>query len=100
MSNESEVRMGDVNSSKKFENSETSKSVISIPEAPKEYEEQLRRYEADVRQHIQCEQQLQLHIEVTQEKFDKETKMYKEQQEKYQKYEENVDLLMKTCKLL
>lgn len=26
--------------------------------------------------------------------------MYKEQQEKYKKYEENVDLLMKTCKLL
>ena len=89
-----------VNSSRKFENSETSKSVISIPEAPKEYEEQLRRYEADVRQHIQCEQQLQLHIEVTQEKFDNETKLLKNQQEKCKTYEENVELLMTTCKLL
>jgi len=69
--------MGDVDSSKKFENSEAAKSYVSIPMAPKEYEDMLRRYEADVRQHIQCEQQLQLHIEVTQEKFDNETKLYK-----------------------
>lgn len=71
-------------SSKKFENSETIKSYISIPEAPKEYEDMLRQYESDVRQHIQCEQQLQLHIEVTQDKFDEQMKLFKQCEKKTQ----------------
>lgn len=45
-------------------------SVVSIPYAPKEYEDMLIQLEADIRSHIQCEQQLQLHIEVTQDKYD------------------------------
>ena len=49
-----EVKIRDVDSSKKFEKSEA-KSFVSIPEAPKEYEDMLRQYEQDVRQHIQCE---------------------------------------------
>lgn len=47
--------------------SSTSKS-IELP--PKEYEQQLQLYEAEVRNHIKVEQQLKLHIEVLQEKID------------------------------
>ncbi|CDW89795.1 UNKNOWN [Stylonychia lemnae] len=47
-----------------------SSSVRSIELPPKEYETQLQQYESEVRNHIKCEQQLKLHIEVLQEKID------------------------------
>lgn len=39
-------------------------------EAPEEYEDLLRQYEANIRSHIQCEQQLQLHLEILTEKME------------------------------
>lgn len=50
--------------------SEFSSTFQSIDFAPKEYEQQLQLYEAEVRNHIKVEQQLKLHIEVLQEKID------------------------------
>eukprot|EP00347_Sterkiella_histriomuscorum_P000686 403374892 len=47
-----------------------SSTVRSLDFAPKEYETQLQLYESEVRNHIKCEQQLKLHIEVLQEKID------------------------------
>ena len=41
-----------------------SSTFKSIDLPPKEYEQQLQQYEAEVRNHIKVEQQLKLHIEV------------------------------------
>ena len=52
-----------------------SSTFKSIDLPPKEYEQQLQQYEAEVRNHIKVEQQLKLHIEVLNERieeFDKE----------------------------
>jgi hypothetical protein len=54
-----------------------SSTFKSIDLPPKEYEQQLQQYEAEVRNHIKTEQQLKLHIEVLNEKieeFEKEKK--------------------------
>ena len=50
--------------------SEFTSTFQSIDLPPKEYEQQLQQYEAEVRNHIKVEQQLKLHIEVLQEKID------------------------------
>lgn len=42
----------------------------SVVEAPEEYEDLLRQYEGNIRSHIQCEQQLQLHLEILTEKME------------------------------
>lgn len=58
-----------------------SSTFKSIDLPPKEYEQQLQQYEAEVRNHIKVEQQLKLHIEVLNEKieeFDKEREEIKE----------------------
>ena len=47
-----------------------SSTFISIDLPPKEYEQQLQQYEAEVRNHIKVEQQLKLHIEVINEKLE------------------------------
>ena len=47
-----------------------SSTIKSLELPPKEYEQQLQLYESEVRNHIKCEQQLKLHIEVLQEKID------------------------------
>ena len=52
-----------------------SSTFKSIDLPPKEYEQQLQQYEAEVRNHIKVEQQLKLHNEVLNERieeFDKE----------------------------
>lgn len=74
---------GDLGKSLKRDASEISNSIIkrndqtplssttkSLDLPPKEYEQQLQQYEAEVRNHIKVEQQLKLHIEVIQEKLD------------------------------
>ena len=45
-------------------------STSIIPLAHHEYEKMLQQLEAECRQHIRCEQQMKLHIECLQEKFD------------------------------
>ena len=50
--------------------SEFTSTFQSLDLPPKEYEQQLQQYEAEVRNHIKVEQQLKLHIEVLQEKID------------------------------
>jgi hypothetical protein len=47
-----------------------SSTFKSIDLPPKEYEQQLQQYEAEVRNHIKVEQQLKLHIEVLNEKIE------------------------------
>ena len=47
-----------------------SSTFKSIDLPPKEYEQQLQQYEAEVRNHIRVEQQLKLHIEVLNEKIE------------------------------
>ena len=45
-------------------------SMKSLDEPPKDYEQMLQKYEAEVRNHIKIEQQLKLHIECVQDKLD------------------------------
>lgn len=45
-------------------------SMKSLDEPPKDYEQMLVKYEAEVRNHIKIEQQLKLHIECIQDKLD------------------------------
>lgn len=47
-----------------------SSTFKSIDLPPKEYEQQLQQYEAEVRNHIKVEQQLKLHIEVLNERIE------------------------------
>lgn len=42
----------------------------NLRKAPREYEKQIQKLEADVRTHIRVEQQLKLHIEGMQQQFD------------------------------
>lgn len=74
-----------------------SSTFKSIDLPPKEYEQQLQQYEAEVRNHIKVEQQLKLHIEVLNERieeFEKEkedlrTQMQKEFKETEKKIKDN-----------
>ena len=54
-------------------------SVLSIDEAPSEYESMLQKYEAEVRNHIKIEQQLKLHIECVQDKLEDQEKQLKKE---------------------
>jgi len=47
-----------------------SSTFKSIDLPPKEYEQQLQQYEAEVRNHIRVQQQLKLHIEVLNERIE------------------------------
>ena len=49
----------------------------STEDLSKEYESQLQKYEAEVRNHIKIEQQLKLHIECVQDKLDDAEKLLK-----------------------
>ena len=42
-------------------------TIMSIDFAPVEHEQQLQKYEAEVRNHIKVQQQLKIHIEVLNE---------------------------------
>lgn len=57
-----------------------SSTFKSIDLPPKEYEQQLQQYEAEVRNHIKVEQQLKLHIEVLNERIEE---FEKEKEELY-----------------
>ena len=62
-----------------------SSTFKSIDLPPKEYEQQLQQYEAEVRNHIRVQQQLKLHIEVLNERveeFEKEKEELKQQMNK------------------
>ena len=62
-----------------------SSTFKSIDLPPKEYEQQLQQYEAEVRNHIKVEQQLKLHIEVLNERieeFEKEKEDLRNQMQK------------------
>jgi hypothetical protein len=48
----------------------SSESFQSMAEPPKDYEQMLQKYEAEVRNHIKIEQQLKLHIECLQDKLE------------------------------
>lgn len=50
-------------------------SSISMPMAHPEYEHQLRYLEQECRNHIKCEQQMKLHIECLQDKFEQSKEM-------------------------
>lgn len=58
-----------------------SSTFKSIDLPPKEYEQQLQQYEAEVRNHIKVQQQLKLHIEVLNERMEE---FEKEKEEIYQ----------------
>lgn len=59
----------------------------SVLEAPPEYEDMLRQYEKNIRQHIQAEQQLHLHLEVLMDKYERtEKERDKEKVEMEQKF--------------
>ena len=49
---------------------DTSKSILTDYEPPKEYEKVIQKLEADVRNHIRVEQQLKLHIETVHNKLE------------------------------
>lgn len=49
---------------------ESVRSSADQSEPPKDYEQMLVKYEAEVRNHIKIEQQLKLHIECVQDKLD------------------------------
>lgn len=49
---------------------DTSKSVFTDYEPPKEYEKVIQKLEADIRTHIRVEQQLKLHIETVHNKME------------------------------
>lgn len=73
-----------IDTSRKFVHSTKGKiresCISSVLEAPQEYEDLLQQYEKSVRNHIQCEQQLQIHIDFLQDKLDtkdKEDRYYK-----------------------
>ena len=72
-----QLALGDLNSNKNtverrdvLNETGLSSTFKSIEFPPKEYEQQLQQYEADVRNHIKVEQQLKLHIEVLNEKIE------------------------------
>jgi hypothetical protein len=68
-------RGGAIVSGRDLNDTGLSSTFKSIDLPPKEYEQQLQQYEAEVRNHIKVEQQLKLHIEVLNERieeFDKE----------------------------
>ena len=49
---------------------DTSKSILTDYEPPKQYEKVIQKLEADVRNHIRVEQQLKLHIETVHNKLE------------------------------
>jgi len=76
--------------------SEVSHRSTSFP--PKEYEEQLQKYEGEVRNHIKIEQQLKLHIDGLNEKIEelettvkRAAKDAKKKEEELKKQLENKD---------
>ena len=83
-------------------NSEMVSTFRSLDLPPKEYEQQLQQYEAEVRNHIKVEQQLKLHIEVLQERIEElekeregfEEKLAKEKKEIEKRYKENCSKLL------
>lgn len=76
-------------------------SLRSMDDPPKDYEQMLQKYEAEVRNHIKIEQQLKLHIECVQDKLDDcEKQQGKWEKEKKQKDDENVKELMRYKDLL
>ena len=73
-------------------------SVLSIDEAPSEYESMLQKYEAEVRNHIKIEQQLKLHIECVQDKLEDQEKQLKKEIASKDKEQSEKDLELKRYK--
>ena len=59
-----------INSSKKFVESVRDSKISSVLEAPDEYEQLLIQYEKNIREHIKCEQQLHLQLEIMTDKLE------------------------------
>ena len=81
-SNLNSNRGGGIGTGRDLNETGLSSTFKSIDLPPKEYEQQLQQYEAEVRNHIKVEQQLKLHIEVLNEKieeFDKEKEEIRQQ---------------------
>ena len=76
--------------------SEFTSTFQSIDLPPKEHEQQLQQYEAEVRNHIKVEQQLKLHIEVLQEKIDDLEKEKTKFEEKLSKEKTQLEKKLKT----